>query len=61
MLNFLRTGQVQHNFDCTVITTNDFRFYILVCYNLDLIEKNVNHLQAMFLVYFRNMFLEKYE
>ena len=46
MLNFLRTGQVQHNFDCTVITTNDFRFntynifvYILVCYNLDLIEK----------------------
>ena len=26
MLNFLRTGQVQHNFDCTVITTNDLRF-----------------------------------
>ena len=25
MINFLRTGQVQQNFDSTVITTNDFR------------------------------------
>ena len=25
LINFLRTGQVQNNFDCTVILTNDFR------------------------------------
>ena len=56
MINFLRTGQVQHNFDCTVITTNDYRsntYYILstslVCYNLENDRKNVNHLHAMFI------------
>ena len=56
MLNFLRTEQVQHNFDFTVITTYDIQYfvYILVCY-----KKSQPFAGLVYLVYFRNMFLEK--
>ena len=47
-INFLRTGQVQNNFDSTFIATYSFRssdsthiyfVYIMLCYDLDLIER----------------------